>query len=67
MLVERVAKSPCRRMKGMEGNITCILADNLPVHSICIAETEVRGGPAETNNNNTTKLLSIQSECSSLI
>lgn len=67
MLVKRVAKSPCRRMKGIEGNVTCILADSLPVHSICIAETDVRGGPAKTNNNNTSKLLSTQSECSSLI
>lgn len=42
MLVKRVAKSLGRRMKGIEGNVTCILADSLPVHSICIAETDVR-------------------------
>lgn len=64
MLVERVAKSPCRRI---EGNVTCILPDSLPVHSVCIAETDVRGGPAKTNNNITTKLLPTRSECSSLI
>ena len=40
---------------------------SLPVHSICIAETDVRGSPAKTNNNKTTKLLPTRSECSSLI
>lgn len=40
---------------------------SLPVHSICIAEIDVRGGPAKTNNNKTTKLLPTRSECSSLI
>lgn len=55
-LIGRVAKSPCRRMSGPEGNVPSIFASNLAyTPSVCLSCVPqiIRSVPAKPYNSNT--------------